>query len=150
MDRRRGFARRRRSAAQAHRGRSRRAVPPFPRAGDRDRGPPMTLKIERGLHFGVPYSPDMDQGGKRGEPTWSTIREQVRDAESLGYDTLIAVETRHDPYLALAIAAQEPARIELGTGIALAFTKSPVATAYTAWDLQRMSSGRFLLGLGSQ
>jgi len=111
----------------------------------------MTIKIERGLYFGVPYSPDMNQGGgKRGEPTWSTLREQVRDAESLGYDTLIAVETQHDPYLALAIAAQEPAQIELGTGIALAFTRSPVATAYTAWDLQRMSGGRFLLGLGSQ
>ena len=50
----------------------------------------------------------------------------------------------------LAIAAQEPSKIELGTGIALAFTKSPVATAYTAWDLQRMSGGRLVLGLGSQ
>jgi len=110
----------------------------------------MILKIERGLHFGVPYSPDMQEGGKRGEPTWSTLRDQVREAEALGYDAVIAVETQHDPYLALAIAAQEPARIELGTGIALAFTKSPVATAYTAWDLQRMSGGRLMLGLGSQ
>ena len=109
-----------------------------------------TIRVERGLHFGVPYTPEMESGGRRSEPTWGTIREQVRDAEALGYDTLIAVETQHDPYLALAIAAQEPSKIELGTGIALAFTRSPVATAYTAWDLQRMSGGRLMLGLGSQ
>lgn len=108
-----------------------------------------TIKVERALNLGVPYTPDMQQG-KKSEPTWSTLRDQVREAEALGYDTAIAVETQDDPYLILAIAAQEPARIELGTGIALAFTKSPVATAYTAWDLQRMSGGRLVLGLGSQ
>ena len=108
------------------------------------------IKVERGLHLGTPYTPEMQEGGKRPEPTWSTIREQVREADSLGYDTILAVETQHDPYLELAIAAQEPSKIELATGIALAFTKSPVATAYTAWDLQRMSGGRLVLGLGSQ
>ena len=92
----------------------------------------------------------MQDGTKRPEPTWSTIRDQVRDADALGYDAILAVETQHDPYLELAIAAQEPSKIELATGIALAFTKSPVATAYTAWDLQRMSGGRLNLGLGSQ
>ena len=109
-----------------------------------------TIKVERGLHFGAPYTPDMQQEGKRPEPTWTTLRDQVREAESLGYDTAIAVETQHNPYLALAIAAQEPSKIELGTGIALCFTKSPVDTAYTAWDLQQMSGGRFVLGIGSQ
>ena len=104
------------------------------------------IKVERGLHLGTPYTPDMQDGGKRAEPTWSTIRDQVRDADSLGYDAILAVETQHDPYLELAIAAQEPSKIELATGIALAFTKSPVATAYTAWDLQRMSGGRLNLG----
>src|SRR5215813_13941550 len=108
------------------------------------------ITVERGLNFGAAYTPEMQQEGKRPEPTWSTIPNQVREAEALGYDTILAVETQHDPYLALAIAAQEPAKIELGTGIALAFTKSPVATAYTAWDLQRMSGGRFVLGIGSQ
>jgi len=51
-----------------------------------------TIKVERGLHFGTPYSPDMQQEGKRPEPSWSTLRDQVRDAEALGYDTVIAVE----------------------------------------------------------
>jgi probable F420-dependent oxidoreductase len=136
----------RRPARTAERSERACLTPALP-GGDKRR---MTIKIERGLHFGVPYTPEMQSGGARGEPTWSTLRDQVRDAEALDYDTLIAVETQHDPYLALAIAAQEPAKIELGTGIALAFTRSPVATAYTAWDLQRMSGGRLLLGLGSQ
>jgi probable F420-dependent oxidoreductase len=108
------------------------------------------IRVERGLHLGTPYTPDMQTGEKRPEPSWSTIRDQVREADALGYDTILAVETQHDPYLELAIAAQEPSKIELATGIALAFTKSPVATAYTAWDLQRMSGGRLSLGLGSQ
>jgi probable F420-dependent oxidoreductase len=117
---------------------------------ERDKTTMAKVKLERGLHFGVPYTPEMETGGKRPEPTWSSLGQQVRDAEALGYDTVLAVETQHDPYLALAIAAQEPSKVELATGIALAFTKSPVATAYTAWDLQRMSGGRLVLGIGSQ
>ena len=109
------------------------------------------IKIERGLnlgaavharHAGRQQAARADAGARFGD--------QVRDADALGYDTMLAVETQHDPYLMLAVAAQEPSKIELGTGIALAFTKSPVATAYTAWDLQRMSGGRLMLGLGSQ
>lgn len=107
-------------------------------------------KIERGLNLGAAYTPDMQQEGKRPEPTWSGLGAQVREAEALGFDAVVAVETQHDPYMILAIAAQEPSKLELVTGIALAFTKSPVATAYTAWDIQRMSGGRFLLGIGSQ
>ncbi len=108
------------------------------------------MKIERGLNWGTAYTPEMQQGGKRPEPTWSTMRQQVREAEALGYDAMVVAETQHNPYLALAVAAQEPSKLQLGTGIALCFTKSPVDTAYTAWDLQRMSGGRLVLGLGSQ
>lgn len=107
------------------------------------------IKIERMLNFGAPYTPEMGAGGKP-EPSWAGLRDQVREAEALGYDTVVAVEVQHDPFLALAIASQEPSKLELSTGIALAFTKSPVATAYIAWDLQRMSGGRLVLGLGSQ
>ena len=107
------------------------------------------IKIERMLNLGAAYTPEMGAGGKP-EPTWSALGEQVREAGSLGYDTVVAVETQHDPFLMLAVAAQEPSRLELATGIALAFTQSPVATAYIAWDLQQMSGGRLVLGLGSQ
>lgn len=108
------------------------------------------MKLERGLNLGSPYTPDMQPGAKPAEPTWAGLRDQVREADALGYDAVVAVETKNDPYLILAIAAQEPSKLQLVTGIALAFTKSPVATAYTAWDIQRMSGGRLVLGLGSQ
>ena len=71
------------------------------------------IKVERGLNLGMPYTPDMQDGGKRPEPTWSTIRDQVREADALGYDTIVAVETQHDPYLELAVAAQEPSILEV-------------------------------------
>ena len=45
-----------------------------------------TIKVERALNLGVPYTPDMQQG-KKPEPTWTTLRDQVREAEALGYDT---------------------------------------------------------------
>jgi probable F420-dependent oxidoreductase len=126
-------------------------VPPLPRAWDRHviHRAMAKIKIERMLNLGVAYTPEMGAGGKP-EPAWTTLGEQVREAGALGYDTVVAVEVQHDPYLMLAIAAQEPSTVELASGIALAFTRSPVATAYTAWDLQRMSGGRLVLGLGSQ
>jgi probable F420-dependent oxidoreductase len=51
--------------------------------------------------------------------------------------------------LALAAAALETERIELGTAIAWAFARSPLLTAVTALDLDEMSGGRFVLGLGT-
>ncbi len=107
------------------------------------------FKVEKLLNLGVPYAPEM-QVGTKARPRWDSIRAQVREAAELGYDAIVAAETQHDPFLMLALAAQEPSSLQLVTGIALAFTKSPVATAYIAWDLQAMSGGRFILGLGSQ
>jgi probable F420-dependent oxidoreductase len=70
--------------------------------------------------------------------------------ERLGIDGLWSYETAHDPFLPLLVAAQTTKRVSLGTGIAVAFARSPFATAQTAWDLQRASGGRLLLGLGTQ
>jgi probable F420-dependent oxidoreductase len=72
------------------------------------------------------------------------------ELEQAGYDGFWTTEIRYDPFLSLATAAQATSRIELGTAIATAFTRSPMVTAVTAWDLQRSSGGRFLLGLGTQ
>ncbi len=74
----------------------------------------------------------------------------AKRAESFGFDGLWANETKHDPFLQLALAAASTNRIGLGTSIALAFTRSPTTLAYTAWDLQSLSGGRLTLGLGSQ
>ena len=71
-------------------------------------------------------------------------------AEALGYDCLWTSETQHEPFLPLAVAATVTSSIKLGTSIAVAFPRSPMVLAYTAWDLQKASSGRFILGLGSQ
>ncbi len=74
----------------------------------------------------------------------------AKKAEDFGFDGLWTNETRHDPFLQLALAAAGTSRIGLGTSIALAFTRSPTTLAYTAWDLQSLARGRFTLGLGSQ
>jgi probable F420-dependent oxidoreductase len=71
-------------------------------------------------------------------------------AEQYGFDCMWVNETKHDPFVQLALAAAETKRIMVGTSIALAFTRSPTTLAYTAWDLQRLSKGRLILGLGSQ
>src|SRR5207253_1004803 len=78
------------------------------------------------------------------------IAVRARELEEIGYDGLLTAETAHDPFLPLVIAAQHTERIELGTGITVAFARTPMVLAYTANDLQEMSGGRFILGLGSQ
>jgi probable F420-dependent oxidoreductase len=75
---------------------------------------------------------------------------RVRELEDLGYDGAVAVETSHDPFLALALAAEHSSRVELLTSVAIALARSPMTTAYTAHDLQVLSRGRLILGLGSQ
>lgn len=78
------------------------------------------------------------------------VAELASRAEAFGFDCFWANETKHDPFLQLALAASSTKRIGLGTSIALAFTRSPTTLAYTAWDLQSISKGRMILGLGSQ
>lgn len=84
------------------------------------------------------------------ETPLARVPELARQMEAAGLAGMWTAETSHDPFLPLAIAAQHSARIELGTAIAVAFARSPVAVAATAWDLARLSGGRFMLGLGSQ
>jgi probable F420-dependent oxidoreductase len=71
-------------------------------------------------------------------------------AEAAGYDGAFTGEANSDPFLPLALAAAATERLELGTSIAVALARSPMTVAYTAYDLQRFSRGRFVLGLGSQ
>jgi len=70
--------------------------------------------------------------------------------EEQGYDGLWTAETAHDPFFPLLLASQQTERVELGTGIAVAFARNPMNLAQIAWDLQAASEGRFILGLGSQ
>ncbi len=83
-------------------------------------------------------------------PSLADIGPRAKELEDLGYDGLLTAETGHDAFLPIALAAEHTERIELATGIAVAFARTPMVLAYTANDLQQMSKGRFSLGLGSQ
>lgn len=78
------------------------------------------------------------------------IPEDTAQAENLGYDLISTNETRHNPFLAATLASEHSTAMNVRTSIALAFARSPMDTAYMAWDLQELSEGRFHLGLGSQ
>jgi probable F420-dependent oxidoreductase len=80
----------------------------------------------------------------------SGIAEQAKKAEASGYDGVWSAETSHDPFLPLAIGASATETLEFGTGIAVAFARSPMNIAVLANDLQHLSKGRFILGMGSQ
>ena len=79
-----------------------------------------------------------------------SVPEIARAAEDVGFQALWANETKHNPFVTLALAAAHTGRLRLGTGIAVAFARSPMVAAQTAWDLARLSGGRFILGLGTQ
>ena len=76
--------------------------------------------------------------------------QRAQQFESEGYDALWASETGHDPFGLLCALAPATTRVQLGTGIAVAFARSPMVTATLANDLHILSGGRSLLGLGSQ
>jgi len=79
------------------------------------------------------------------------IAELAREVEERGgVRGIFVAEAAHDPFVALALAATATERIEVGTSIAVAFARTPMAMAYSAHDLQRLSGGRLVLGLGSQ
>jgi alkanesulfonate monooxygenase SsuD/methylene tetrahydromethanopterin reductase-like flavin-dependent oxidoreductase (luciferase family) len=70
--------------------------------------------------------------------------------ESLGYDGVFTFEGPHDPFFPLVLASQTTERVDLYTAIAIAFARNPMLLANIGWDLQALSKGRFLLGLGTQ
>jgi probable F420-dependent oxidoreductase len=76
--------------------------------------------------------------------------ELARRAERVGFDSVLAVEffDRH-AFATLGAVATATQRVRIGTGIANAFTRSPVVHATAALDLDELSGGRLVLGLGS-
>ncbi len=71
-------------------------------------------------------------------------------AEAIGFDAIWTSETQHDPFLPLTHVAASTSHLKFGTAVAIAFARSPMIVAYTAWDLAQQSQGRFILGLGTQ
>ena len=70
--------------------------------------------------------------------------------EQAGYDGAYTFEGQCDPFIAVAAAAMSTEKMELMTSIAVAFARNPMNLAYLGNDLQNLSGGRFILGLGAQ
>jgi probable F420-dependent oxidoreductase len=71
-------------------------------------------------------------------------------AEADGFDGVSVPETRHDPFISLALTARATSTITLRSEIVVAFARNPMTVAAAANDIQLISEGRFQLGLGSQ
>lgn len=71
-------------------------------------------------------------------------------AEAMGFDGLQVPDAIHDGLLLAAMALNATSTLRVGTGVLVAFPRSPMTVAVASWDLQKMSGGRFELGLGTQ
>jgi probable F420-dependent oxidoreductase len=71
-------------------------------------------------------------------------------AEAMGYNGLQVPDAVHDGLLLAALALNATETLIVGTGVLVAFPRSPMTVAIASWDLQKMSAGRFELGLGTQ
>ena len=84
---------------------------------------------------------------------WGETLDEFVDAgiegEKKGFETLWTSELHRTPFVPLTALATKTSRIKLGSGVALAFLRSPLTLALTALDLNEISNGRFILGLGS-
>lgn len=76
--------------------------------------------------------------------------EEAKRLRDIGYDGVYTLEGSTDPFMPLAIASDHCQELTIATGIAVAFPRNPSHIAYQAWDLQRLSGGKFMLGIGSQ
>ena len=87
-------------------------------------------------------------GGMMGD--LHTVADRVKYLEATGYDGAFTAEVASDPFFPLLLAAEHSERIELMTGIAVAFARSPMNLAAISHDLNAYSKDRFTLGIGSQ
>lgn len=79
----------------------------------------------------------------------SELRAAAADAESQGADSVWVSELQRTAFVQAAAIALSTSRVPVGTALALAFVRSPLTTALTALDLDELSGGRFILGLGT-
>lgn len=78
------------------------------------------------------------------------LPELARQAESHGFDAVWVSETGQESIVQATVCLTATSEIQVGTNITLAFPRSPTITAMQAWDLDELSGGRFIVGLGSQ
>lgn len=78
------------------------------------------------------------------------ISDFARRVEAMGYDGLFVSDAVHDGLLLASQALAATSRLRVGISVLVAFPRSPMNVALAAWDLQKLSRGRFELGLGTQ
>lgn len=78
------------------------------------------------------------------------VGDLARRTQAAGFSGLLITETGRTAYLNAAVASQAAPGLELSTGVAVAFPRSPFVTAAAAWELQEATGGKFRLGLGTQ
>ncbi|MDN5939633.1 MAG: TIGR03617 family F420-dependent LLM class oxidoreductase [Salinisphaera sp.] len=79
-----------------------------------------------------------------------SVPENAKLLEEIGYNGLVVEETKDDPFVVTTLAANATTRLRLGTAVTIAFPRSPTVMALNAWTQQKLSRGRFTLGLGPQ
>jgi probable F420-dependent oxidoreductase len=94
---------------------------------------------------GKPLRVDLNIGAEL-----ATVRATVEAAEAAGFDGVTISETGRDAFIASTLALEHSRELTVATEVAVAFPRSPMVTAMAAWELHRFSSGRFVLGLGTQ
>ncbi|MEH6605006.1 MAG: TIGR03617 family F420-dependent LLM class oxidoreductase [Pseudomonadales bacterium] len=86
-------------------------------------------------------------------PFYATVDNATTEAtrmKDIGYDGVYTLEGNTDPFFPLVLASQAEPELDISTAIAVGFPRNPLHLAYQAWDLQKLSRGKFYLGLGSQ
>ena len=78
------------------------------------------------------------------------VPDRVRRIEDLGFDTIHVSETVRDPFSVCALALEHSTTLVVRTSMVVAFARSPMVTACSAWELARYSGGRFQLGIATQ
>lgn len=81
---------------------------------------------------------------------WDDVQKLAADIEHAGFSGMVFTEMSQAPWLSIAAAHHAAPTLDLATGIAVAFPRSPMITAQTAWELAETTHGHFRLGLGSQ
>jgi len=103
----------------------------------------------RGAGLAALYAGRADDAEVVLRPSYGEVVGQARALEAAGFDAVFTIESSHDVFLPLALAASATG-LEVMTNVAIAFPRSPLHLAHQAYDLQLISEGRFALGIGSQ
>ena len=92
----------------------------------------------------------MDIDVMTGANSWTGVSALARTVEDCGFSGMLFTETSQVPWMQIAVASQAARGLFFTTGIAVAFPRSPMVAAATAYELVGNTDGRFRLGLGSQ